>query len=90
MPQDTAQATLDDFGGLIDWSRLGAWFEAHVVPGNGPVTGAKKLAGGVQNNVFLIERGAYSFVLRRPSKHVRPGSNETMLREARVLQAPRG
>jgi aminoglycoside phosphotransferase (APT) family kinase protein len=89
MLQGTAQATLDDFGGLIDWPKLNAWLEAHA-PGSGPVTGAKKLAGGVQNSVFLIERGGHAFVLRRPSKHIRPGSNETMLREARVLAALRG
>jgi aminoglycoside phosphotransferase (APT) family kinase protein len=34
-----------------------------------------------------MERSGGSFVLRRPSKHLRPGSNETMLREARVLTA---
>jgi hypothetical protein len=86
MPEGTA---LDDFGELIDWPKLNPWLEAHA-PGSGPVTAAKKLKGGLQNNVFLIERGAHSFVLRRPSKHVRPGSNETMLREARVLAALRG
>lgn len=85
-----AQA-LDDFGGLIDWPKLNAWLETRTdVPGRGPVTAAKKLAGGVQNNVFLMQRGADAFVLRRPAKHVRPGSNETMAREARVLQALTG
>ncbi len=81
---------LDDFGGLIDWPRLDAWLATQDVPGAGPVTDVRKLAGGVQNNVFLIERGTQALVLRRPSKHVRPGSNETMLREARVLRALRG
>ena len=90
MSAGTAQAALDDFGGLIDWPKLNAWIDTHEVPGSGPVTAAKKLVGGLQNNVFLIERGGASFVLRRPSKHVRPGSNETMLREARVLKALSG
>jgi aminoglycoside phosphotransferase (APT) family kinase protein len=89
MLQGTTQPAIDDFGGLIDWPKLSAWLEAHA-PGSGPVTSARKLAGGVQNNVFLITRGADSFVLRRPSKHVRPGSNETMLKEARVLAALSG
>ena len=42
---------------LIAWDRLNTWIEAQDIPGSGPVTGAKKLKGGVQNNVFLIERG---------------------------------
>jgi aminoglycoside phosphotransferase (APT) family kinase protein len=83
-------ATLDDFGGLIDWPKLNAWIASQDLPGSGPVTDARKLAGGLQNNVFLIERGHDALVLRRPSKHLRPGSNETMLREARVLKALAG
>jgi aminoglycoside phosphotransferase (APT) family kinase protein len=38
----------------------------------------------------LLERGDQSFVLRRPTRHLRPDSNETMLREARVLKALTG
>ena len=30
----------------------------------GPVTAVRKLKGGIQNNVFLLERGGASFVLR--------------------------
>jgi aminoglycoside phosphotransferase (APT) family kinase protein len=90
MSTDTGQAALDDFGGLIQWPRLNSWLDVHQVPGSGPVTGARRLAGGLQNAVFLMERGDRSFVLRRPSRHVRPGSNETMLREARVLKALAG
>lgn len=78
---------LDNFEGTIDWPRLNEWIAAQELPGSGPITGASKLAGGVQNNVYLLERGDTSLVLRRPSKHVRPGSNETMLREARILKA---
>lgn len=79
--------TLDTFDNTIDWPRLNEWLAAQDLPGDGPVTAAKKLAGGVQNNVYLLERGDTALVLRRPSRHVRPGSNETMLREARILQA---
>jgi len=90
MTDSTGQNALEDFGGLIDWPKLNAWLAGKAVPGTGPVTGARKLAGGVQNNVFLVERADGSFVLRRPSRHVRQGSNETMLREARVLRALTG
>jgi aminoglycoside phosphotransferase (APT) family kinase protein len=81
---------LDDFKGLIDWSKLNAWIAHQSLPGSGPITGARKLQGGLQNNVFLLERGKESFVLRRPTKHLRPESNDTMLREARVLKALSG
>ena len=90
MSEVTGQSALDNFGGLIDWPKLNDWIASHDVPGSGPVTSARKLAGGLQNNVFLIERGSDCFVLRRPSKHLRQGSNETMLREARVLKALAG
>ena len=78
---------IDDFGGLIDWPRLNAWIAGRNVPGAGPVTAARKLAGGIQNNVFLLERGGESLVLRRPARHLRANSNETMLREVRILNA---
>jgi aminoglycoside phosphotransferase (APT) family kinase protein len=84
------QTALDDFGGLIDWERVNAWLESVDAPGHGPVTGARKLKGGLQNSVFMVERGNTSFVLRRPGKHLRPESNKTILREARVLNALKG
>jgi aminoglycoside phosphotransferase (APT) family kinase protein len=87
---DGAKGGLDDFGGLIDWTRLNEWMASRDIPGSGPVTAARRLAGGLQNNVFLIERGGESLVLRRPTKHLRPNSNETMLREARILRALAG
>jgi aminoglycoside phosphotransferase (APT) family kinase protein len=87
---DAGQAGLDDFRGLIDWPRVNAWIAAQDVPGSGPVTQVRKLKGGLQNNVFLIERAGASLVLRRPPRHLRPESNETMLREARILKALAG
>lgn len=87
MPAGMAQTPLDDFGGLIDWSRLNAWIAANNIPGAGPVTAVTRLAGGSRNNVFLMERGRESFVLRRPAKLVRNEHNEIMRREARILKA---
>ena len=89
MAEQIAEA-LDDFGGQIDWDRLNDWIAAHDVPGTGPVTAARKLAGGLQNSVFLITRGGEDTILRRPGKHLKPKSNETILREARVLIALEG
>ncbi len=87
MPEQAAHATLDTFDGLIDFARLDEWIATQDVPGAGPVTGARKLSGGLQNAIFLLERGADRMVLRRPSRNGKPKGNETMLREARILRA---
>jgi aminoglycoside phosphotransferase (APT) family kinase protein len=83
-------AELDTFDSLLDWAKLNAWLVSHDVPGSGPAKSVQRLKGGMQNSVFLIERDGASIVLRRPGKRLRPESNETMRREARVLQALTG
>ncbi len=82
--------TLPDFDGLLNWERLNAWLETQDVPGKGPVTSVQQLTGGTQNNVFLMTRNGGSFVMRSPPRHQRANSNDTMLREARVLKALAG
>jgi hypothetical protein len=62
----TQQRALDDFGKLLDWPKLDAWIASHRVPGSGPVTAARKLQGGLQNNIFLLSRGGESFI--RPDR----------------------
>lgn len=79
-----------DYEGLIRLPQLNAWIEKQTVPGTGPVTEIRRLAGGLQNQVFLLNRGGVELVLRRPGEHIRPKNNETMLREARVLTALKG
>ncbi len=82
---------LDDGDGLLDWGRLQPWIAACPAPGKGPVTDCVPLAGGTQNHLFLLTRADGSaIVLRRPPRHPRPKSDETMLREARVLAALSG
>lgn len=80
---------LSDFEGLLNWSNLQAWLDTQNLPGSGPITAVSALKGGSQNHLFMLQRGAERFVLRRPPRHLRPNSNETMLREARVLGALR-
>ncbi|BAN48535.1 phosphotransferase family protein [Metapseudomonas resinovorans] len=82
--------TLPDFDGLLDWAALAPWVESAGLPGRGPVTEVTQLTGGSQNNLFLMQRGETRFVLRRPPRHLRTNSNETMAREARVLAAIAG
>lgn len=87
----TTGATLDDFDGLLNWPNINSWLAQQPdVPGDGPVTAARELSGGLQNSVFLLERGETQLVLRRPSKRSKPGASETMRREARVLKALAG
>ena len=76
--------------GLVDLDRLNEWMTGQDLPGDGPVTGALRLQGGSQNNIFLLQRGDAQMVLRRPPLHLRKNSNDTMLREARVLGAIAG
>lgn len=90
MSAGSKDIALDDFGGLLNWPALNAWIAGQDVPGSGPVTGVTRLAGGLQNNVFLIERGAAAMILRRPGAHLRASSNAVMMREARVLKALSG
>lgn len=78
---------LDDFDGLLCWPQLNDWVEAADLPGSGPVTSVDRIVGGSQNNLFLLRRKETELVLRRPPRHIREGSNETMLREARLLVA---
>ena len=85
--QQQNSAALDNFAELLNWPRLHEWLAAQSLPGSGPVTGVRKLPGGLQNSVFLVNRSNATFVLRRPPRHLRANSNETMLREARVLKA---
>lgn len=79
---------LPDFDGLLNWKNLQAWFDSHpAIPGTGPVTDVQRIAGGSQNNLFMMTRGGERFVLRRPPLHLRKNSNSTMLREAKLLGA---
>lgn len=91
IPGKISGTSLSDFDALLDIDALQAWVgDQPGIPGSGPMTDIVQLQGGSQNNLFLIHRGQERFVLRRPPRHVRKGSNETMLREARVLTALAG
>lgn len=56
----------------------------------GPLSKVEVLAGGTQNILLRFDRGGQEFVLRRPPLHLRKNSNDTMKREARVLEALSG
>ncbi|MBR0899033.1 phosphotransferase family protein [Bradyrhizobium tropiciagri] len=55
--------------------------------GSGAIEHVTPLSGGTQNVLLRFSRGGLSYVLRRPPIALRPNSNETMRREARLLGA---
>ena len=71
---------------VIDLHRLNDWMTEQGF-GEGAVERAALLAGGTQNYLLRFHRNGRDFVLRRPPKHLRKNSSETMRREARVLAA---
>ena len=78
-----------DWAELVPLDRLTPWMDAQGLPG-GPIEHPRLLTGGTQNILLRFERGGREYVLRRPPKHLRANSNETMRREARVLAALAG
>src|SRR6188472_2591249 len=58
--------------------------------GAGPLEDAELIAGGTQNILLRFRRGDRTYVFRRPPPHKRANSDETMRREARVLDALAG
>jgi aminoglycoside phosphotransferase (APT) family kinase protein len=74
-----------DWEALVALPALTAWMDAQGL-GDGPIVNPRLLGGGTQNILLLFERAGRPYVLRRPPKHLRSNSNDTMHREARVLE----
>jgi aminoglycoside phosphotransferase (APT) family kinase protein len=71
---------------LVPLEPLSAWMDSQGLP-RGAIENPRLLGGGTQNILLKFDRAGHSYVLRRPPKHLRTNSNETMRREARVLAA---
>jgi aminoglycoside phosphotransferase (APT) family kinase protein len=69
---------------LVDPDRLRSWMDSRGL-GRGPLTEAALLAGGTQNVLVRFRRGDRAYVLRRPPRHKRANSDETIRREAVLL-----
>jgi aminoglycoside phosphotransferase (APT) family kinase protein len=78
-----------DWQSFVPLDALSAWMDAQGLP-RGAIEHPRLLGGGTQNILLKFERGGRPFILRRPPKHLRANSNETMRREARVLTALKG
>ena len=70
----------------VDLAALTRWMDDQQIE-RGPIDDVTSLQGGTQNVLLRFRRGKREFVLRRPPRHPRPNSNDTMRREARVLAA---
>ena len=79
-----------DWEVLVPLPALSAWMDARGLGAGRPIESPRLLTGGTQNILLRFSRGGREFVLRRPPKHLRANSNETMRREARVLAALAG
>lgn len=72
---------------LVNIERLSFWLDTNVPGlGNGPLK-ASQLHGGTSNVILTLDRGGATMVLRRPPAVPPPGSEKSILREARVLTA---
>ena len=75
---------------LADIEHLTVWLDASVPElGDGPLQ-VEQLHGGTSNVILTLDRGGPKMVLRRPPAVPPPGSERTVLREARVLTALNG
>jgi len=75
---------------LIDVPKLTRWLDDNLpVLGDGSLE-TKMIHGGTSNVIFSLNRGGRTLILRRPPAVPPPGSEKTVLREARVLSALSG
>jgi aminoglycoside phosphotransferase (APT) family kinase protein len=70
----------------IELGAVADWMSAHGL-GSGPLQNVSPIAGGTQNLLWRFDRSDRRYVLRRGPAHLRPASNQVMVREARVLAA---
>lgn len=81
----------EDLAKLADIDKLTAWLDEHIPElGAGPLKVAM-VHGGTSNVILSLDRGTGTdMILRRPPQIPPPGSERTVLREARVLTALNG
>ena len=81
---------LDELGSVgVDVDSIAEWMRREGVC-RGPIESARRISGGSQNVLVLIECAGQEMVLRRPPVHKRANSDDTMRREVLVLQTLAG
>ena len=76
-----------DVEALVPAGPLGEFLDAHVEQGRGEPVSVTKIGQGRSNLTFRVERGSFSWVLRRPPLGDLPETAHDMMREHRVLAA---
>ena len=89
LPQTVVPRGDTDWQSFLSIDALTVWMDGQGL-GTGAIADAHLLGGGTQNILLRFTRAGRAYVLRRPPKHLRANSNETMRREARVLAALKG
>lgn len=74
----------------IDIAAFARWMDDNAVPGEGELPDLRKLTGGSQNELTLIERGGRTMVMRRPPATAVDDRLEGIRREHRLVKALRG
>jgi aminoglycoside phosphotransferase (APT) family kinase protein len=74
---------------LVDPERLARWMDAQGLEAGAPLT-VERITTGHSNEVFRVERGATTYVLRRPPRTPLSPTAHDMAREFRVLDAFHG
>jgi aminoglycoside phosphotransferase (APT) family kinase protein len=72
---------------VIDFERLAAWMDEQGLPGKGKPVEHHILSGGAQNDIYKIDRGGASCVLRIPPPEAPPERDQGILREWRIVEA---
>lgn len=70
---------------MLNLEDLTRWMDG-VQLGKGLIEDIEPIGGGTQNQVLRFRRGEW-YVLRSGPRHPRPGSDETIRREVRILRA---
>jgi aminoglycoside phosphotransferase (APT) family kinase protein len=83
------QARADTLPDAAELARLCEWMDLKGLA-VGAIEDLRPLLGGTQNIMLSFRRGALRCVLRRPPRSKRAHSDQTMLREARILKGLAG
>jgi len=78
--------TSDPVAGAVDAAAVAAWMDETGL-GAGPLEDLRPLPGGTQNVMLRFRRSGRDYVLRRGPRHLRPRSNQNILREITVVSA---
>jgi aminoglycoside phosphotransferase (APT) family kinase protein len=75
---------------MIDTERLAGWLDGTDLPGRGEPIETDFVAGGSQNEIYEIRRGALHGALRIPPTTAPESRDEGILREWRIIEALEG